>query len=481
MSVYSFFRILFLLLAIIACTFIIPITAAFFLGEYEVIPSFAVPLIVVCAVAAVFFRIGGRKKIPLTTRSGFVLAASFWISASILGALPFIISGYITAPADAFFESVSGFTTTGATILTDVEALPVSLNLWRCQTHWLGGMGIVALTVAIFPLLGVGGFQLIKAETTGPEKDKFTPRITDMAKILWFIYLGLTIGQTVLLMITGLPFIDALGHSFSSLGTGGFSMKNASIGTYGSPSAEWICTVFLFFGSINFTLYYRLIKGKGAEFFRNTEFRAYCCIILAAVLCIVISIIPVYGSVSKSIRHGFFNVLSIISTTGFITEDFDLWPVLAKMTLFFLMFIGGCSGSTAGGVKVIRWVILGKQLFNEINRMLHPHGVFTIHLNGRAGRKDIVYSVAAFMFLYFFIVVITAIVAGLGGADLFSALTGGLAIVGNFGPGFGMVGPTRNFAFFTDWAKWWFSFAMLAGRLELYTMLIFFMPAFWRK
>jgi trk system potassium uptake protein TrkH len=472
---------IFLLLAIVACSFIIPITIAVFLGEYEVIPAFVIPMAVVCGTAALFFFTGRRKKTSLTSRNGFVLVASCWISASIFGSLPFIISGYITSPADAIFESVSGFTTTGASILTNVEALPVSLSLWRCQTHWLGGMGIVALTVAIFPLLGVGGFQLIKAETTGPEKGKITPRITDMAKILWFIYFGLTVGQTILLMIAGFPFVDALGHSFASLGTGGFSMKNTSLGAYGSPAGEWICGIFLFLGSINFSLYYRVIKGKGIDLFRNTEFRVFCGIVLAAVLCVVASILPVYGSVGESIRHGFFNVMSIISTTGFVTEDFDIWPVFAKMILLFLLFIGGCSGSSAGGVKVIRWVILSKQLFNEINRMLHPHGVFTIHLNGRAGRKDIVYSVAAFMFLYFIIVAVTSVVAGFGGADLFSALTSGLAIVGNVGPGFGMVGPTQNFAFFTDGAKWWFSFAMLAGRLELYTMLIFFMPAFWRK
>ena len=349
----------------------------------------------------------------------------------------------------------------------------------RC--HWLGGMGIVALTVALMPLLGVGGFQLIKAETTGPEKGKFTPKITVTAKILWFIYLAFTIIQTVLLMAAGMNFTDAVSHSFASLGTGGYSTRNASIGAYNSPAIDWICTVFMILGGVNFTLYYRAIQRNGKEIFENTELKAYLVIILISVLIVAISILPQYGNFLTSIRYSAFQVVSIITTTGFSTADFTKWAPPAQLVLFFLMFIGGCSGSTGGNIKVIRWVVLGKQMMNEIRRMLHPHGVFSIRLNGRAGRKDLVYSVSAFIFLYFMLVLVTTIVASFDGADIITSFTSSLAMVGNIGPGFGKVGPVENYGFFSPFTKWWFSFAMIAGRLELYTMLVFFMPVYWKK
>ncbi len=470
-----------MLLAIIAATLLLPIGTALAVGETSVIPAFVYPLVFVWAAAAALYFPGRKKKMHMSVRGGFAMVAVSWIAASILGAVPLMLSGYITNPADAFFESVSGFTTTGATILSDIENLPRSLNLWRCQMHWLGGMGIVALTVALFPLLGVGGFQLIKAETTGPEKGKVTPKIAETAKMLWFIYLGMTVIQTALLRLAGMPFIDSLAHTFATLGTGGFSMMNASVAAYGSAAVDWICTVFMILAGVNFSLYYRLLTGRGRELAQNTELKAYLGIIIVSVTAVVLIISPLYDSFLDAVRYAAFQVASIITTTGFATANYDLWPAGAQLVLFFLMFIGACSGSTAGGIKVIRWVILGKQASCEMGRALHPHGVFSIRLNGRAGRKDIVYSAAAFVFVYFLLVLITTFAAAAGGADSFSSFTASLALVGNIGPGFGMVGPIHNYGFFADWTKWWFSFAMIAGRLELYTMIIFFMPSFWKK
>lgn len=477
----SLARLITIILSIISITMVIPVGVALYYGEFHVISGFAIPGIICIFFAILFFFITRKKNFHLSSRAGFGAVALSWIFASLLGAMPFFITGYSPSFADAFFESASGFTTTGATIFSDVESLPRSINLWRSQMHWLGGMGIVALTVALLPLLGVGGFQLIKAETTGPEKGKITPKITVTAKILWFIYLGFTILQTVLLLFAGMDFVDALSHSFATLGTGGFSTRNASISSYNSALIDWICTIFMFLSGVNFSLYYHLIVRHGSEIKDNTELKAYIIIFLIASLGITVCVIPQYGSFVNALRHGAFQVASIMTTTGFYTADYTQWPQFAQIIIFALMLIGGCSGSTAGGVKVIRWVILGKQMGNEMRRMIHPHGIFSIQINKRAGRKDIVYNVAAFLFLYVVLVVITAFVASLNHIDVLSSFTASLALVGNIGPGFGAVGPVQNFGFFNDVSKYWFSFVMIAGRLELYTMLIFFMPSFWKK
>lgn len=477
----SLLRINSILLAIVGATFLLPAGTALVYGETQVLPAFLIPML--CSWAAVVllnlpFR---KKKIRLTTRGTFVVVASAWILASLFGALPLYFSGCIPSFTDALFESVSGFSTTGATILGDAESLPRSINLWRCLTHWLGGMGIVALTVALLPLLGVGGFQLIKAETTGPEKGKITPKITTTAKFLWLIYVVLTALETVLLMISGMDFTDAVSHAFSTLGTGGFSSRNASIGGYHSAAVDIICTVFMFLAGVNFSLYYYAVTGKFKEIRDNSELKAYAGIFVLSVLAIALCIRPVYGSFGTALRFSSFNVSAIMSTTGFANADYTLWPVSAQFFLFLLFFIGGCSGSTAGGVKVIRWVIFCKQVNNETKRMLHPHGIFGIRINNRVGRKDIVFNVSAFITVYFLLVLITTFAGALAHMDLFSAFTGALSVVGNVGPAFGQLGPACNYGFLPSALKWWYAFAMLAGRLELYTIIIFFLPEYWKK
>ncbi len=480
MKLFLYFRIIFMILAIIAVSFIIPIGTALYTKEFHTVSAFVIPMIAVCTAAGVLFIINRHKKLRLSAVGGIVLTAAAWIGAGILGALPLYLSGTIPAFADALFESVSGFTTTGATILTDIEACPLSMHVWRTQMHWLGGMGIVALTVALFPLLGVGGFRLIKSETTGPDKGKITAKITHTAKGLWFIYLGMTVVQIVFLMIAGLSFIESMCHTFASLGTGGFSTRNTSVGAFNSVAVDIICTVFMLLAGVNFSLYFKLFTGKAQEIFDNSELRAYLKIVFISSALIFISIYPLYG-IKDGLRHSFFQVASIITTTGFSSVNYDLWPEFAKTVLLFLMFIGGCSGSTAGSIKVIRWLILKKQSDIETNILLRPHGVFGIRLNKRPGRKDIVYSVAGFIFAYFILTIITALVAVADGADMLSGFTASLALIGNIGPGFGLVGPAGNFAFFSPFVKVFFSFIMLAGRLELYTMIIYFTPGFWKR
>ncbi len=481
MFIISFLKISSILLSIVGVLFAIPLSFAVYYGESQVYLSFIIPM-AVSIISMLAVNIPTLKhKITMNTRQTFLIVALSWVVVSIMGAIPLYASGSIPSFADAFFESVSGFTTTGSTILGEIENLPVSINMWRCLSHWIGGMGIVTLTVALMPLLGVGGFQLIKAETTGPEKGKVTARITTTAKILWLIYLGFTAAETIALKIAGMSFTDALAHSFATLGTGGFSTRNSSVGAYNSVAIDIIIMLFMFLSGINFSLYFYIITRKFRDISSNSELKTYFAIIFILIIAVTISLKKFYGGLGQSLRYSSFQVISLMTTTGFSTADFLKWPAASQFLLFVTFFIGGCSGSTAGGVKVIRWLVLGKQVQNETRRMLHPHGVFAIRLNGRPGRKDIVFNVAAFMVVYFGLVAITTFVGCLGQLDVWSAFTGALTMVGNIGPGYGLLGPTSNFGFLPDFVKYWYSFAMLAGRLELYTMIIFFLPVYWEK
>ena len=478
---FTVIRIVFVILAIIGTTYLLPLTVALSLGEKSVIVAFLIPMLASWLIAAILIPLGRKKKVTLSTRAGYVTVALAWLASSLFGSLPLYISGAIPSFANAFFESVSGFTTTGATILSDIESLPRSINLWRCQTHWLGGMGIVVLTVALLPILGVGGFQLIKAETTGPEKGKLTPKIATTAKVLWFIYIALTVTEAILLRIFGMDTVDAISHAFSTLGTGGLSTRNASIGSYNSSAIDIIVTTFMFLGGINFSMYYYLFTKKTEDIRNNSELKVYISIVFIACLSITLLELNHYGSFFKSLRFSSFNAISIMSTTGFSTDDFTTWCPASQVIIFILFLIGGCSGSTSGGVKVIRWVILSKQLHNEIQRMLHPQGIFTIRINKRAGRKDVVFNVAAFFFVWGIIILALTFFACCFGLDIFTSFTGALSMVGNIGPGFGSLGPSCNFSFLAAPVKWVYCIAMLAGRLEFFTIIVFLSPAFWKK
>lgn len=476
------FRVVSVLLLVVVLFMLAPVSVAVIYGEAELIRSFLIPMVAVILLCGGFLLLtrGGGGGF-LGSRDGFFLVTVSWLAAAAIGATPFVLSGVIPSYTDAFFETMSGFTTTGATILTQIEALPYSLLFWRSLTHWLGGMGIIVLTVAILPLLGVGGFQLMKAEAPGPSVDRLTPKITATAKILWLIYVGLTLLETVLLRIGGMDLYEALTHTFGTMATGGFSPKNASVGHYQSPFIQIVVTVFMLAAGINFILYYRAITGRFDAVTRNTELRAYVGIYVVATLIMAFSLrSSTYGTFGESLRYAGFQAASILTTTGYATADFATWPALAQVILFALMFIGGSAGSTGGGPKVVRMVTVARLGANEMRHLAHPRGVFTIRLNGSPIRKDIVYDIAGFVFLYLILIISTTIVVASGGYDLMTSLTTALATLGNIGPGFGGIGPVENYAFYQDYITWYLSFIMMVGRLEIYTVLVLFTRQFWQ-
>ncbi|MDY6398929.1 MAG: potassium transporter TrkG [Treponema sp.] len=481
MQFFIFARLIFIILAIVGLSLVFPILTALSCGELSVIPSFAVPLGVSVLIGVIFYFAGKKTKINFSIRNVFAFVALAWISISVFGSVPLLLSGVIPNFYDALFESVSGFSTTGATILSDVESIPRSINFWRCQMHWLGGMGIIALTVALLPLLGVGSFQLIKAESTGPEKGQITPKMANTAKTLWLLYVGFTVAHAIALKICGMDVIDSICHAFSTLGTGGFSSKNASIGAYNSLAIEIVCTVFMFLAGVNFSLYFYVITGKFDEVKKNSELKAYISLFLICIGMITLVLVPHYGSFAKALRYSSFQVASVMTTTGYATDDFTTWPNAAQFFIFLLFFTGGCSGSTSGGFKIIRWVVLKKQAKNEMLRMLHPHGVFTISLNDKPGRKDLVFNVAAFTFVYFMLVMISTMISTFCGLDIFTSFTASLSMTGSIGPAFGKLNPSQNFGIIPPFLKYWYCFVMIAGRLELYNLIIFLFPDYWKK
>jgi trk system potassium uptake protein TrkH len=404
-----------------------------------------------------------------------------WVFLSLLGAFPYFLSGGGMSFTDALFESVCSFASTGATTMTSVETMPHSLLLWRSICHWTGGMGIIVLTVALLPLLGVGGFQMLKAESPGPEKEKITPKITETAKVLWLVYIAFTALLFLLYLAGGMDVFDAACNALTILATGGVSTKNNGLRFYDSAYIDIVTTVFMLLAGLNFNLYFRILRGKIKDVFYNTEARAYLLIFAASCAAVAVSIYPLYGSARTALRYAAFQSASILSTTGNAAANYELWPPLAQAALFLLMFIGGCSGSTACGIKVVRHAVLFKQAVNELRRMIFPRGVFSVRLNNRAGRKDVVYGVAGFIFLYFFIVFAATLVTAASGVDLFTSFSASLSILGNIGTGFGGVGPVHNWAAFSDPVKWMFCFMMIAGRLELWTIFVLLSPDFWRS
>ncbi len=478
---FTIFKIITLILGIVGTTFIIPEITALACKEYSVLPAFIIPMIFSWLLTLAFHFLSKKHKTKLSTRSSFLVVALSWIAVIIFGSIPLYLSGSIPNITDAFFESASGFTTTGISVLQNVEALPRSINLWRCQTHWLGGMGIVALTVALLPILGVGGFQLVKAETTGPEKGKLTPKMTTTSKILWLIYFTLTLTECIALKIAGMDFIDALSHSFSTVGTGGFSPRNKSIASYNSPTIDTIVTIFMFLSAINFSLYYYALSKRWKDIKNNTELKAYLLIFFAASILITILNLPQFKNIFSSARYSFFQSASVMSTSGFITSDYTKWSKGAQAIIFILFFIGGMSGSTSGGTKVIRLVILSKILHNEFSKMVHPQGVFQIRINKNPIRKELINNVAAFFFIYLLLVFFATFFACLFGIDLFTSFSSALSMLGNFGITFTATGPSPSAATLPAAIKYFYSLLMLAGRLEFFTIVIFLSPAFWKK
>lgn len=414
-------------------------------------------------------------------RDGFLIVTFGWLFMALFGTLPFLITGAIPSFTDAFFETMSGFTTTGATILTDIEAMPKGILFWRSLTHWIGGMGIIVLTIAILPLLGVGGMQLFVAESPGVTPDKLHPRITETAKRLWIIYFVLTMVEMTLLRVGGMTFFDAMNHAFATMATGGFSTKNASIAAYDSPFIQYVITVFMFLAGINFTLLFLGFSGRVKPLLKNEEFRTYSILILLVTVVITIGLIAFQGDpVEEAFRASLFQVVSIVTTTGFITADYSQWPYVLTFIVFILFFTGGSTGSTAGGIKMMRHIVLIKNSFLELKRQLHPSAILPVRFNGKAVPQNITYTIAAFVLIYLVIFFGGSLVMSAIGLDFPSAIGSVTATLGNIGPGIGSVGPVDNFAHMPVIGKLFLSFLMLLGRLELFTVLILFMPYFWR-
>ncbi len=483
MNLKLVFRVLAFLLLIIAGVMLAPVIVAWYYREMGLIPHFLWPITITAVLASAFLLLTHSREHELHPREGFLLVAMSWVVVSFLGAFPFYTSGAIPSFVDAYFETMSGFTTTGASILTDIEALPRSMLFWRSLTHWLGGMGIIVLTVAIFPLLGIGGLQLLKAEAPGPAVDKITSKVTETAKLLWLTYFGMTAAETVLLLFGGMDLFDALTNTFGTVATGGFSPKGDSIGAYASPFIDVVITAFMVMAGINFVMYFKLLTGRAGSILRDTELKAYLSIFAVAsfIIAVVLHNHGIYETFATSLRYGAFQAASILTTTGYATADFAAWPDLSKAVLFTLMFVGGSSGSTGGGIKVIRIVSLLKLGFSEMRYLLHPRGVFGVRINGERIKKSIVYAISGFVFLYVMLLLITTLVVASGGHPLFTSFSTAQVTLGNIGPGFDMVGPTKNYAFFQDYIKWFLSLIMMMGRLEVFTVLIVFTPFFWRR
>lgn len=415
-------------------------------------------------------------------REGYLIVTSGWFIMSLLGAIPFVISGYIPSFTDAFFETVSGFTTTGATILSDIEKLPHGLLFWRSMTHWIGGMGIIVLSIAILPLLGVGGMQLYQAEVAGPSKDKLHPRVQETAKRLWAIYVFFTLAQTILLLFGGMNLFDSLCHSFGTLASGGFSTKNQSIAYYNSPFIEYVIIVFMFIAGTNFSLHYLALKGNIKSYFSDSEFRFYAVFIFAL---IVVTSLYLYLNnnvdIESSVRQSAFSYISILSSTGFATVDYQLWaPFFTEIFLILLLF-GACSGSTSGGIKMVRYQLLLKNSFLELKRLVHPNAIIPVRHNGKAIPSEIIAKVGGFVLLYLFIFGIGSVILNIVGMDSTSSMGSVAACLANIGPGLNTTGPVSNYSNVPEIGKWTLSFIMILGRLEIFTVLILFSPSFWKN
>ncbi len=434
------------------------------------------------AIGGLLYVIPGRNvKKKFEKREGYIIVSLAWLIISIFGAIPFVLCGAISNYTDAFFETISGFTTTGATILTNVEAMPKGLLFWRSMTHWIGGMGIIVLSLAILPFPGIGGMQLFMAEVPGPTPDKLHPRITATAKRLWGIYIILTFVETVFLMLGGMSLFDGLCHAFGTLATGGFSTKNSSVADF-SPYIQYVITVFMILAGTNFTLHYLALHGKLKEIWKNEEFRYYIFVIFISTIVITLSLIFIGNTdLEKGFRDSIFTVASIITTTGFVAADYLFWPNVLWFIIFLLMFVGGSAGSTCGGIKVVRQLLLFKSSLLELKHLIHPYAVLSVRLNGKPVSQDIILNILAFFLIYAITVACGTLVMTMMGLDFTTAIGATVATLGNVGPGIGNVGPENNFAAITTLGKWFLSFLMLLGRLELFTVLILFSPAFWKR
>jgi trk system potassium uptake protein TrkH len=473
------------LLLVTGMSLVLPVLCALIYGGND-LPALLVSAVVITGCGLVL-RLFFRRFTELSFREGIIVAASAWVIISALSTLPFLIHGSIASFTDAFFEMMSGYTTTGASILTDIEALPHGLLFWRSQTHLLGGMGFLTLTLIFLPH-GMGGLRIFRAESSPGQvitREKFVARNRDAMIWLWAIYLGLNASQTLLLLLGGMDLYDALCTAFGTISTSGYSPKNASIGHYGSAFIDWVVIIFMVLGGTTFLLHYQLLHGRFRSIAGNTEFRWY--LVLLLVFCGAVSLnlwsTGTYDTFAEALRFGSFQVISLLTTTGYVTADYEIWPQAAQMFLFTVCFIGACAGSTTSGIKVVHYVILGKYLYSAVKKIyVQPLSVISVRLDGRPVERSVIDLAVCYFVANIFMVLAGGCIMVLSDrVDYLTAMSAVIASLMNIGPGFGAVGPTENFAFISDFGKWFLSFNMLVGRLEMFSVLVIFFPAFWRR
>lgn len=480
MNIKMVFRTVGRISQVAALLLLIPAVVAIIYKETEQFFAFFITAIAAFAIGLFIGLITKTKNRVIYAKDGFAITALAWIVMALVGAVPFVISGDIPSYIDAVFETVSGFTTTGASILTNVEAMSRSMLFWRSFTHWIGGMGVLVFIMAIIPNLTDRSIHIMRAEMPGPVIGKLVPRVKDTAKILYLIYIFLTVLEAVLLLAGGMPLFDSLIHTFGTAGTGGFGIKADSIASY-SPYCQWVIAIFMLIFGVNFNLYYLLLLRRIRTALKSSELWCYISIVFVSVAAITVNIAPIYKNFSTALRNSTFQVASIISTTGFATADFDLWPGLSKAILLLLMFCGACAGSTAGGLKVSRVVMLFKSVTKEIRKMLHPRSIGKVHFEGKSVEDSTLSSVSTYFVIYmicFFMIFLLISFEPFGLESNFSAVT---ACFNNIGPGFSAVGPTASYAGYTGFSKIILSFAMLLGRLEIFPIVVFLSPRTWIK
>ncbi len=475
------FRILGALIFFLGLTMIFPLLFSLYYGDGD-LWALALSAAITSAAGGFLALLFRRMVQEISHREGFAIVTLGWILAAFFGSLPYMFSGVFSSFAEAYFESMSGFTTTGATVLAAMEGVPRGILFWRSLTHWLGGMGIIVLSIAILPLLGVGGMQLFKAEVPGPVADKLRPRVAETAKILWQVYMLISGVETVFLMAGGMNLFEALCHTFGTMATGGFSTRNISIGAYDKAYFDGVVTVFMILAGTNFALHYQALTGNLRAFYRNNEFRFYGLTLAGAVLLVTLILrVETYETLAKAFRYAAFQVTSLMTTTGYTTADFETWPSFAQYILVILMFIGGSAGSTGGGMKCMRILLLLKQGRRELFRLIHPHGIIPIRLGGKAVPETVMASVWGFFFLFMLVFVLASVTMALLGLDIITAFVSVAATINNIGPGLGAVGPLDNYRSIPLVGKWVLIFCMLIGRLELYTVIVLLVPEFWKK
>ena len=467
------------MLGVEGAVLLIPAFVAFLYGESD-----AIQFLIVSAVLGAIFFIFGRKRPEnkvIYAKEGLVIVGLVWILWSLFGALPFVLTGSIPSYVDAFFETVSGFTTTGSTILTDIEALPKGVAFWRSLTHWIGGMGVLVFVMMLTSLDDEHSMHLMRAEVPGPEADKLVPKARATARILYLMYFVLTAAEVVFLMFGGMSFYDALLHSFSTAGTGGFSNRNASVAYYDSAYIDGVITVFMILFGVNFNLYFLIRLKNWKDALKNEELHAYLGIIAGAVAIVTVNILGIYGNIVHAFRYASFQVASVITTTGFCTADFNLWPELSKVVLLGIMVIGACAGSTGGGIKVSRFLILVKSIKQEVRRMLHPKAVTIVKINGKRVGNDTIRSVYIYFISYILVMMVSILLVSINNFDFATTFSSVLTTLNNVGPGISMVGPVENFHMFSPLSKLVFCMDMLLGRLEIFPYLLLMSPELWRR